>query len=49
MKECIAPEGSSRKNHRQDQATLSVIAYQGNIVNLLFKKFYGVKIQQAIN
>jgi hypothetical protein len=49
MKECIAPEGSSRKNHRQDQATLSVIAYQGNIVNLLFKKFYGFKIQQDIN
>jgi len=27
-KECIAPKGSSRKNHRQDQAVLSVLYYQ---------------------
>lgn len=26
-KACIAPEGSSRSNHRQDQATLSVLIY----------------------
>lgn len=25
---CIAPEGSDRSNHRQDQAVLSVLAYQ---------------------
>jgi hypothetical protein len=27
-KECIAPEGSSRENHRQDQAVLSVLYYR---------------------
>ena len=27
-KECIAPEGSSRKNHRQDQAVLTILAHQ---------------------
>ena len=27
-KECIAPEGSSRENHRQDQAVLTLLAYQ---------------------
>ena len=26
IKECIAPEGSNRKNHRQDQALLAVLA-----------------------
>ena len=48
-KDCIAPEGSSRKNHRQDQAVLSVLAYQAKIVNRLFNKFYGFKIHQNIN
>jgi hypothetical protein len=28
-KECIAPAGSSRKNHRQDQAVLSYLVHQG--------------------
>ena len=27
-KECIAPEGSSRKNHRQDQALFTILYYQ---------------------
>ena len=30
--ECIAPAGSSRQNHRQDQAALTVIAYKNNII-----------------
>ena len=28
LRECIAPLGSSRANHRQDQATLTVLIYQ---------------------
>jgi len=28
IKECIAPQGSSRANHRQDQALLTVLAYR---------------------
>ena len=30
IKECIAPEGSNRDNHRQDQALLSVLAGMDN-------------------
>ena len=30
--ECIAPAGSSRQNHRQDQAAFTVIAYKNNII-----------------
>lgn len=28
IKECIAPEGSSRQNHRQDQAVFTILYYQ---------------------
>jgi hypothetical protein len=28
IKECIAPNGSSRKNHRQDQAILTILYYK---------------------
>jgi len=35
-KEVIAPEGSSRQNHRQDQAVFSVLFYQ-----YYFKYFFG--------
>ena len=31
IKECIAPEGSSRGNHRQDQAVFTVLYYQFKI------------------
>jgi hypothetical protein len=30
--ECIAPPGSSRLNHRQDQALLSVLAYRSGLI-----------------
>jgi hypothetical protein len=33
IKDCIAPEGSSRKNHRQDQAVFSVLFYKYNLSN----------------
>jgi hypothetical protein len=54
IKECIAPKGSNRSNHRQDQAVLSVLAYQLNIVDELQKyidleKYYGFKIHQDVN
>jgi hypothetical protein len=32
IRECIAPEGSSRANHRQDQALLTVLAYRSGLV-----------------
>lgn len=31
--ECIAPSGSNRANHRQDQAVLSVLAHQTSLVS----------------
>lgn len=42
VKECIAPEGSSRENHRQDQALISTLIYK-HLPNLgkkmMYKKF----------
>lgn len=49
IKECIAPKGSSRKNHRQDQAVLSVIAHQSNITKNMPTMIYGFKIHQDID
>ncbi|MGH7885586.1 MAG: DUF1647 domain-containing protein [Thermodesulfobacteriota bacterium] len=48
IKECIAPEGSSRKNHRQDQAVLSVIAHQSGITKNMPTGFYGFKHHKDI-
>lgn len=31
IRECIAPEGSDRTNHRQDQAVLAVLAYKAGM------------------
>lgn len=49
IKECIAPAGSNRENHRQDQAVLSVIAHQSGITSKMPSSFYGFKIQQDID
>jgi hypothetical protein len=49
IKECIAPTGSSRKNHRQDQAVLSVIAHQSGIIKHMPTGRYGFKIHQDID
>lgn len=32
IRRCIAPEGSSRANHRQDQALLTVLAYRSGLI-----------------
>lgn len=52
IKDCIAPEGSSRKNHRQDQAVLSVIAHQSGItknMDGLKYGYHGFKLHQDID
>lgn len=49
IRECIAPSGSSRKNHRQDQAVLSVIAHQSGIAKNMPTRLYGFKIHQDID
>ena len=48
-KECIAPTGSNRTNHRQDQAILSVLAHQYKITNKIFNEYYGFKTHQDID
>jgi Protein of unknown function (DUF1647) len=48
-KECIAPKGSNRKNHRQDQAVLSVLAHQSGITENMPTRYYGVKIHQDVD
>ena len=49
VKECIAPAGSSRANHRQDQAVLSVLAHKSGITAKMPVGRYGYKIQQDID
>jgi hypothetical protein len=34
IKECIAPHGSSRENHRQDQAVFTVLYYNYHLAQL---------------
>jgi len=54
--DCIAPSGSTRENHRQDQAALTVLAYQVGMVspsrpyyaNLIYEPM-GLKIQCDID
>ena len=41
IKECIAPEGSNKLNHRQDQAVLSVLAHQMGIMKKSYDKNLG--------
>lgn len=49
VRDCIAPKGSSKKNHRQDQAVLSVLAHQSNITRNMPTSYYGFKIHQNID
>ena len=49
IKECIAPEGSNRDNHRQDQAVLSVLAYQSDLGKWMTKRYLGFKVHQDID
>tara|TARA_B110001450_G_C17525978_1_gene442593 strand:+ start:93 stop:860 length:768 start_codon:yes stop_codon:yes gene_type:complete len=51
VKDCIAPEGSNRENHRQDQAVLSTLAYlriPDITKKMTFKKF-GFKTHQDVD
>ncbi|KAF8979258.1 hypothetical protein BGZ46_005665, partial [Entomortierella lignicola] len=49
IKECIAPEGSSRENHRQDQAALTYLVKTMGFRQQLCHEFpekFGVKVNQ---
>jgi hypothetical protein len=50
-KECIVPKGSSRKNHRQDQAILSVLLhqfYEKNLIQPCSKKLLDISIHNDV-
>jgi hypothetical protein len=48
IEECIAPPGSSRANHRQDQALLTVLAYRAGIMAAPAKQRLGFRIHADI-
>lgn len=48
-KDCIAPEGSNRDNHRQDQAVLTILVYKKNLAGKIRLRESGFLIQQDID
>ncbi|WP_343070059.1 DUF1647 domain-containing protein [Aminobacter carboxidus] len=48
IKECIAPHGSDRSNHRQDQALLTVLAHMAGCRAKASKKLLGYRIHQDV-
>ena len=50
IKECIAPEGSNRENHRQDQAVLTLLVYQSGVKRcLLDSEIIGIHTHRDID
>jgi len=49
VKECIAPSGSSRYNHRQDMSVLGILAYQIGLPLFLSRFRLGFECQQDID
>lgn len=45
---CIAPCGSSRRNHRQDQAALTVLMYQSPFANSPLRHSSSIRIHQDV-
>lgn len=46
VRDCIAPKGSDRSNHRQDQALLTVLAYRDGLVEGVDHDALGFKTHQ---
>jgi hypothetical protein len=49
VRECIAPEGSNRTNHRQDQSLLTVLAYQAGLAQRVFPSYVGFRVHCDID
>lgn len=49
IKRCIAPRGSSRANHRQDQALLTVLAHRSGFPDAILREKPGFVIHQDID
>lgn len=48
-KECIAPVGSNRINHRQDQSALSILLYKYEIFNICPYNIYNIKTNKDLH
>ena len=46
VKNCIAPKGSSRENHRQDQALLTYLAAKDGVYCTESQTAFGIKVQR---
>jgi hypothetical protein len=49
VKDCIAPDGSNRYNHRQDMSVLSILAHQIGLPLYLSHFLLGFKCQQDVD
>jgi len=50
IKKCIAPEGSSRKNHRQDQSIFTLLFYRYQMNHELYgNKYNGYSIHNDVD
>jgi hypothetical protein len=49
VRECIAPPGSDRSNHRQDMSVLTVLAYQIGLPRYLSRFLLDFKCQQDVD
>ena len=49
IRACIAPEGSDRRNHRQDQALLTVLAHQAGLAEKSDPNLLGLRTHQDID
>lgn len=48
-RECIAPNGSNRMNHRQDQSALSILIYKYNLFERCPYNTYNIRTNRDIN
>lgn len=49
QRDCIAPPGSDRTNHRQDQAVLSILVEQSTLQPVLTREWHGVEAHRDID
>ncbi len=49
QRDCIAPPGSDRTNHRQDQAVLSILVEQSALQSSLTREWHGVEAHRDVD
>jgi hypothetical protein len=48
QKSVIAPDGSSRQNHRQDQALITLLAYRSGLISRPTRRDHSFRVQQDV-